>query len=123
MPAIPTPAAHHATPQSARALELHPAVLKFRDAARQQFADRLERIILYGSRARCDHRPDSDYDIAIFVRDLDNPYTEYAALAALAGQILAEHDIEINARLHPAAAWRASSAPLHRHIRQDGIEL
>jgi predicted nucleotidyltransferase len=30
------------------------------------------RVILFGSRARGDAEPDSDYDVAVFVRDLDD---------------------------------------------------
>ena len=123
MPADHTTAAHIRTPRYAREFDLHPAVLRFRDAVRNQFGDRLELIVLYGSRARGDHRPDSDYDIAIFVRDLDNLFTEYAPLAAIAGQALAQDDIEINAQLHPADAWQTSTAPLLRHIRQEGLAL
>ena len=123
MPADSATAACDAVAQSACELDLHPAVLRFCDAARHQFADRLERIVLYGSRARGDHRPDSDYDIAIFVRDLDNAYVEYKPLAGLMMQILADDDIEINARLHPADAWRMSTAPLMRNIRHEGLDL
>ena len=123
MPADPTIAADNPDATLAHEPDLHPAVLRFCDAARQQFADRLERIVLYGSRARGDHRPDSDYDIAIFVRDLDNAYVEYKPLAGLMMQILADDDIEINADLHAAGIWRTSPVPLMRNIRHEGIDL
>ena len=119
MPADPTTAA----PEADRTIDLPPAVQRFRDAAREQFGDRLERIVLYGSRARGDARPDSDYDIAIFVRDLDNAYVEYKPLAALMMQILAVEDIEINAALHRADTWHAGASPLMRNIRKEGLEL
>jgi predicted nucleotidyltransferase len=35
--------------------------------------DRLERIILFGSRARGDHKPYSDYDILIVLEERDRP--------------------------------------------------
>src|SRR5690606_36894761 len=38
----------------------------------------LRRIILYGSRARCDHRPTSDYDLA-FELDKDVGWSEFLA--------------------------------------------
>jgi predicted nucleotidyltransferase len=33
------------------------------------YGDRLERVALFGSRARGDHRPDSDYDVAVLIKD------------------------------------------------------
>jgi predicted nucleotidyltransferase len=39
-----------------------PVLTRFRDAARAQYGKRLVRIVLFGSRARGDQRPDSDYD-------------------------------------------------------------
>ena len=110
-------------PRTARDLDLHPAVLRFCAAARDLFGDRLERIVLYGSRARGDHRPDSDYDIAIFVRNLVNAYTEFMPLAEIAGWALADDDVEINAWLHPADAWRTLHSPFLRRFCQDGVEL
>lgn len=109
--------------RTAADLDLHPAVLRFVDAARAQFGDRLECIVLYGSRARGDHRPDSDYDVAIFVRDLVNAYTEYAPLAGIAGWTLADDDVEINAWLHRAETWTTNTSPFLREIRRDGVIL
>ncbi len=42
---------------------------RFRAALDQTYGDRLERVVLYGWRARGDHRPASDYDIAVFIKD------------------------------------------------------
>jgi uncharacterized protein len=123
MPADTVIATPASTSRTAADLDLHPAVQRFVDAARAQFGGRLDRIVLYGSRARGDHRLDSDYDIAIFVHDLVNAYTEYAPLAGIAGWILVDDDVEINARLYAAETWRTGAAPFHREIRRDGIVL
>ena len=42
---------------------------RFRAALAEIYSDRLDRVVLYGSRVRGDHRPDSDYDIAVFIKD------------------------------------------------------
>lgn len=99
------------------------AVAEFRDAARRMFGTRLATIVVYGSRARGDHRSDSDWDIALFVEGATNTYTEYAPLAQLAGQILRDYDVEINACLLPANAWSENDTPLLRNIRKEGLAL
>jgi uncharacterized protein len=123
MPADTEIAVPTSSPRTTADLDLHPAVQRFAAAARAKFGDRLDRIVLYGSRAHGDHRPDSDYDIAIFVRDRVNAYTEYADLAGIAGWALADDDVEINAWLHRAEAWPSSTLPILRAIRRDGITL
>jgi predicted nucleotidyltransferase len=39
---------------------------RFRTALTEMYGDRLERVVLFSSRARGDAQPDSDYDVAIF---------------------------------------------------------
>ena len=40
---------------------------RFRIALTTVFGDRIERVVLYGSRARGDAHLDSDYDVAVFL--------------------------------------------------------
>jgi len=46
-----------------------PILSRLRAALEDIYGARLERVVLYGSRARGDERPDSDYDIAVFIKD------------------------------------------------------
>lgn len=39
------------------------------------YRSRLERVLLFGSHARGEARPDSDYDVAIFLADFTNRWT------------------------------------------------
>jgi predicted nucleotidyltransferase len=109
--------------QSAIPTRIDPVLLEFRDAVARHFGSRLERIVLYGSRARGDARPDSDYDVAIFVRDLGNTWREFKSLAQLTIKLLAERDVEINASLYPAGHWQHGSSPLMHEIRNDGLDI
>ncbi len=45
-----------------------PILKRFRAALDALYGGRIERVVLYGSRARGDAREDSDYDIAVFQR-------------------------------------------------------
>jgi predicted nucleotidyltransferase len=54
------------------------------------YGDRIERLVLFGSRARGDAHADSDYDIAVFLKDLTDRWREFHRLADLRTEILAE---------------------------------
>jgi predicted nucleotidyltransferase len=47
-----------------------PILRRFRTALEALYGDRIERVVLFGSRARGEARDDSDYDVAVFLRDL-----------------------------------------------------
>jgi predicted nucleotidyltransferase len=53
-----------------------PVLTRFRAAIDETYRDRVERVVLFGSCARGWEQPDSDYDIAVFLRDLDDRETE-----------------------------------------------
>jgi uncharacterized protein len=45
-----------------------PILMRFRAALADAHGERIERVVLFGSRARGDARPDSDYDVAVSSR-------------------------------------------------------
>jgi predicted nucleotidyltransferase len=53
-----------------------PILKRFRAALDEMYGDRLERVVLYGSRARGDARKDSDYDVAVFLKGFTNRWQE-----------------------------------------------
>lgn len=84
--------------------------------------------ILFGSRARRNHRPDSDADIAVLLR---GPHGEFVdtklALADIAYEVLLDTGILIQ----PMPVWedewrhpeRHASPSLLRNINRDGVRL
>ena len=51
---------------------LDPILKSFRDALAELYGPTLDRVVLFGSRARGDARPDSDYDVAVFLKGTPN---------------------------------------------------
>jgi uncharacterized protein len=100
----------------------NPIVTRLRAAVAEVYGDRLERVVLYGSRARGDHRPHSDYDIAVFIRDPGNFYDESSRLAAITTDILEDTGAIISATPFPAGAYRERTGFMHE-LRKDGLDL
>lgn len=77
------------------------------------FAARIEQVLLYGSRARGDHRPGSDVDL-LLIGDIDLP-----ALTAIAAAIEASDlSIEADLTLPPLPG-----SPLARVIAREAVIL
>ena len=102
-----------------------PLLKRFRAAVGEIYGDRVERVVLFGSRARGDAQPDSDYDIAVFPRDMTD--TDRAAemnrLADLSTAILYDGGPFIHAMPYRSSSYNAERMPLMHEIRADGIDL
>jgi uncharacterized protein len=95
---------------------------RFRAALGEIYGDRLERAVLYGSRARGDHRPDSDYDIAVFIKDPGSLGEGIRRLAGIETDILIDTGALINALPFRAGAYRERTGFMHE-LRQDRRDL
>ena len=100
-----------------------PVLARYRAAVTELYGDRIERIVLYGSRARGDARWDSDYDVAIFLKDLESRFREARPIADIELAIMDETGAIVSALLYPAGHWRDPSSPLMSEIRKDGLDL
>ncbi len=103
----------------------NPVLAKFLDALMKMYGGRLERVVLYGSQARGDARPDSDYDVAVFLNGMNGDsdrWTELDRLAALRVKFLDETGAFFDARPYAATAYPERS-PLMHEIRREGVTL
>jgi predicted nucleotidyltransferase len=99
-----------------------PILKRFRAAVGELYGDRIERVVLFGSRARGDAREDSDYDIAVFIKDHGTFFEELHQLAPISVDILLDTGTVISAKPFPAGAYREPTGFMH-DLRQDGIDL
>ena len=98
-------------------------LIRFRIALYEMYGERIERVVLFGSRARGDAQPDSDYDVAVFLRDLGDRFAEMNRLADLSTDILDETGEFIHAMPYRAGFYNDERMPLMHEIRADGIDL
>src|SRR5436190_15864935 len=104
------------------ALASNPVLTRFRAALDTLYGDRIERVVLFGSRARGDANEESDYDVAVFLNDLTDRWRELDRLADLRADFLEEADVFIDAKPYPAGAYRDRTT-LMREIRREGVDL
>ena len=99
-----------------------PVMLRFRTALHALYGDRLERAVLFGSRARGDARPDSDYDVAVFLRHDRGLWTELQPLGEITTDSLLNTGAVISPKPFPEGTDRDRTL-LMGEIRRAGIDL
>jgi predicted nucleotidyltransferase len=99
-----------------------PVLTRFRAALEETYGQRLARVVLYGSRARRDHRDDSDYDVAVFLHDMPLRTDEIRVLSDIETDILYDIGFVINALPFRDGAERERSGFMNA-LRRDGIDL
>ena len=99
-----------------------PILKRFRAALDRIYGDRIERVVLFGSRARGDARADSDYDIAVFIKDPGDFSDNRERLADLETDILYDTGAVINAQPFRAGSYRDRTGFIHE-LRRDGLDL
>lgn len=78
--------------------------------------------MLFGSRARGDHKPDSDYDIAVFIRGNWDLWDEVHTLVGITSEILSETGADVSAKPLRAGSYRERTIFMHE-LRKDGRDL
>ncbi len=86
------------------------------------YGDRIKRVVLYGSRARGDHKRNSDYDLAVFLRGYDGSWQEVKRMADLGYELMMEERKDVSVKPFRLVDWRIDTLFM-RHLRRDGIEL
>jgi predicted nucleotidyltransferase len=99
-----------------------PILIRFRAALANAYGGRLERAVLFGSRARGDERSDSDYDVAVFLRDFEGIAKEMRPIAEIETDILLDTGAVISALPLRAGSYREATA-LMAELRREGREI
>ena len=90
-----------------------------REGVHRLYGARLERSVLFGSRARGDARPDSDYDVMIFLNDYRGLWSELQPLGRLAIEIFDRSGAIVNFLPARAEDYRRQTGFMH-DVRSEG---
>jgi predicted nucleotidyltransferase len=105
-----------------RTLTNDPVLVRFRNALDEMYGSRLEHVVLFGSRARGDVHAGSDYDVAVFLRDMDDRAAELYRLADLSTDIIDETGEFVHAMPYYAGTYNERT-PVMLGVRTDGVDL
>lgn len=99
-----------------------PILTRVRDALTTMYGDNLDRIVLFGSRARGDAREDSDYDVAVFLKNLVDRAAERRRLGELRYDVMVETGQFLDIKAFAAETYQ-ERIPLMWEVHKDGLPL
>jgi predicted nucleotidyltransferase len=124
---LPQPALPKGTKggETVRPFVAHPQLKAVLQALRQELArvlgSQFVQLILFGSHARGDARPDSDIDVLVVVQDdADRAYWQQATLEGVA-RICLEYDVVISHFFVSAAQYEQAPTAFLQNVRREGI--
>lgn len=94
---------------------------EYAQALSRTLPDAVESVFLFGSRSTGEHREDSDYDVAVFLRRRDLVKTHWRAVVD-ASYPFVERGFDLRPLVLSAERWSEQS-DLIAHIRRDGLRL
>jgi predicted nucleotidyltransferase len=89
-------------------------------ALRGLYGERLRKVILFGSRARGDAHPDSDFDILVVLDRVDSPWEELRRMEPVTWEIAFEHDAVVSKVPVSEEEFEQCSTPLLRSVAAEG---
>jgi predicted nucleotidyltransferase len=84
-----------------------------------------EKVILFGSQARGDARPDSDWDLLVVLdKKGKRNWSDFDSYAYPFSEIGLTYGVAINPILYTIEEWnRGKTFPLYKNITKEGIEI
>ncbi len=94
---------------------------EFREGLQQIYGGRLQRLILFGSRARDSTPSESDIDLLIVLHGNVDPNEEIPRVSPLSSRLSLQHDVVISCVYISDCEFETDASPLLRNIRREGV--
>lgn len=96
------------------------ALDEFAKRVREAYNGGLDKLVLYGSRARGTAGDDSDVDVLVVLNELDDFWSELSRLHALSDSICLEHEVVLSALPVDKKEFDDPKTPLLLNARREG---
>ena len=98
-------------------------LMQLRSHFEELYGARLTQMVLYGSQARGDARPDSDIDVLVVLKGQVNPGEEIKRTSYIRADLSLQNDEVISCLFMDEQRFIHYNGPLLRNIRKEGIAL
>ncbi len=99
------------------------ALARFVEGVRDLYGPRLDRVVLYGSRARGDAVEGSDIDTLVVLDQCDDFWAEFDRIAAIASRVSLEHDVVLSAIPVGKEKFEHGGMPVLATARREGRQV
>ena len=87
------------------------------------YGEQLVQIVLFGSQARGDARPDSDIDILIILKEPFNYSQETEQISFIVAPLCLKHNVSISCAFVTQEQFQQASSAFFRNVRREGIAV
>lgn len=87
------------------------------------YGDRLVQLILYGSQARGDAKPDSDIDILVVLNEPVSAGQEIDRTSEFVAALCLERTVVISRAFASAARFQQEKSPFFLNVRREGVPI
>ena len=94
---------------------------QLRNTLQSLYGERLHKVMLFGSYARGEARPDSDIDVLVVLNGVVSPGREVARVSGHLADLSLEYDKVVSCLFMDETRFTTRQGPLLRNIRREGI--
>lgn len=99
-----------------------PLLSRLKDELQKLYGERLKQVLLYGSRARGDHREDSDYDVLVVLQSPFDWWEEQRSLSRLSDRLLVETWAELSLQPVSEEGLQRRTGFMH-NVRKEAVRI